>query len=385
MFKERLLTPGPTTIPTEVLKAMEVPMLHHRSEDFKRILRSACEGVKWVLGWPSDPVFLAASGTGALEASLLNTCSPGDQILYVNGGTFGARWGAIAERLGLTAHEISVEWGEAVKLQQIVDACRAHPGTKLLCLQHSETSTTALHPLASLLPVIKRDFPHILTVVDAISASVTTPPPGDPSLIDIYVAGSQKAYMLPPGLSFVLLSDRAWALVESTPKRSLYFDFLFERKAIAAGETKWTPASTLIVGLNAAIDLMRKEGLQSIYARHELLSKLTRIGLTSLGCRLLAPDAPCPSVTGFMPPSSSNVDADSLRVEIRKRFGIRLAGGQEKWKGKIVRVGHMGFVDPFEIVNVITAIGLTLTKLGAVVPTTLAVSEVIKELEAHVS
>lgn len=384
MFKERLLTPGPTTIPTEVLRAMEVPTLHHRSEDFKRILRSACEGVKWVLGWPSDPVFLAASGTGALEASLLNTCSPGDEILYVNGGTFGARWGAIADRLGLVAHEIAVEWGEAVTLEQVLDGCRAHPKVKLLCLQHSETSTTVLHPLAEILPVVKREFPHILTVVDAISASVTTPPPGNSSEIDIYVAGSQKAYMLPPGLSFVVLSEKAWKQVEATPKRSLYFDFLFERKAIAAGETKWTPASTLIVGLNAAIDLMRKEGLEAIYARHELLSKLTRIGLTALGCTLLAPHAPCPSVTGFMPPSSTNIDADALRVDVRKRFGIRLAGGQEKWKGKIVRVGHMGFVDPFEIVNVITAIGLTLTKLGAVVPTALAVSEVIKELEAHV-
>lgn len=380
MYKERLLTPGPTAIPGEILQAMSIPQLHHRSEVFKKELRNACEGVKWVLGWNSDPVFLASSGTGALEATLLNTCSVGDEIIYVNGGTFGARWGAIADRLGLVAHEIKVEWGLGVTPAQVLDACRAHPTAKALCLTHSETSTTVLHPLNEVIPFVRSEFPHLLTIVDAISASVTAPPPGSPDLIDAYVAGSQKAYMLPPGLSFVVLSERAWKVVEGTKKRTLYFDFLFERKAIAAGETKWTPASTLIVGLNAAIALIKKEGLEEVYTRHALLSKITRIGLQSLGCKILAPEHPSPSVTGFMLPDGMTEDADAVRTDIRKKFGVRLAGGQEQWKGKVIRVGHMGHVDPFEVVNAVTAIGLTLKSKGLSVDPGNAVAQMIKEL-----
>jgi aspartate aminotransferase-like enzyme len=362
MFKERLLTPGPTMIPSRVMEAMNVPMLHHRSEVFKKELRKACEGVRWALGWGSDPIFLACSGTGALEASVLNTCKPGDSIIYVNGGVFGARWGAIAERLQLTAHEIPVEWGAGVTIEQAIAACKAFPNAKAFCLQHSETSTTVLHPLDAVLPAIKDAAPQMLTIVDAISSSVTTPPPGKPGMIDIYVAGSQKAYMLPPGLSFLLLSDSAWKVVYETPKRSLYFDLELERKSLQSGETSWTPASTLIVGLNAAIELLREEGLENVYLRHALLSRMTRKGLSVLGCSILALEHPCPSVTGFFPPDG--IDADTLRTEVRKRFGFRFAGGQGKWKGKVVRIGHMGFVDPFEILSAVSAVGLTLRGLG---------------------
>ncbi len=362
MYKERLLTPGPTMIPQRVLQAMERPMLHHRSDVFKKELARACEGIRWLFGWNSDPIFLACSGTGGMEAALVNTCQPGDEIITVNGGSFGARWRQIGERLGLVVHEILVEWGSPVTVEQTRAMIDAHPKAKAFCVQHSETSTTVLHPLESLLPEVRKIAPTMLTIVDAISACATTPMPGDPSTIDIYIAGSQKAFSLPPGLTILALSERAWSTIEATPRRSLYFDLLLERKSMSAGETSWTPASTIICGLNAALDLFREEGLEAMYARHRRLSRIARDGASALGCQVLATDAPCPSVTGFTPPAG--IDADTLRSEVRKRYGIRLAGGQGKFTGAIVRIGHMGFVDPFDTLNAITAIGLTVRALG---------------------
>ncbi len=378
MFKERLLTPGPTMIPQQVLQAMEVPMLHHRSEVFKKHLLTAAEGMRWVLGWDSAPLFLACSGTGAMEASLLNVCKPGDAVIAVNGGAFGGRWAKIGERLGLTVHEIVVEWGAPVSEEQVREAVTHHPHARAFCIQHSETSTTVLHPVEHALSIVKSMAPTMVTIVDGISACATAPVPGKPGLIDIFIAGSQKALMLPPGLSVVALSHHAWTAVEETPRRSLYFDFVLERKALASGETSWTPASTLIVGLNAAIEMFRAEGLEAMYDRHNKLSRMSHTALRALGCTLLAADAPCPSVTGFFPPNG--IDADALRTEVRKRYGIRLAGGQGKFTGKIVRIGHMGFVDPFDVVAGLTAIGKVIERLGGSANTTAALSAILSEV-----
>jgi aspartate aminotransferase-like enzyme len=380
MYKERLLTPGPTPIPQRVLQAMDLPMLHHRSDVFKKELIKACEGTRWLLGWDSDPIFLACSGTGAMEASLLNTCAPGDTIITVNGGVFGARWGKIAERLQLQAKEIEVSWGSPVTVEQAQQAVLANPHAKAFCIQHSETSTTVLHPVAEVLRAVKAAAPKMLTIVDGISSCATTPFPGNPSTVDMYIAGSQKALMLPPGLSIMVLSQLAWESVEAGPKRSLYFDLAGERKSLKGGETSWTPASTIIVGLNAAIDMFKAEGLEPIYRRHELLSRMARRGVRALGCEVLAPDAPCPSVTGFVPPPS--IDADALRSAVRSRFGIRLAGGQGKFKGKVIRIGHMGYVDPFDVTATISALGLSLTSMGAPVQAGDALAECLKELDA---
>jgi aspartate aminotransferase-like enzyme len=218
----------------------------------------------------------------------------------------------------------------------------------------------------------------MITIVDGISACATAPVPGTPATLDIFIAGSQKALMLPPGLSVVALSQLAWKAVEETPRRSLYFDFALEKKSLASGETSWTPASTLIVGLNAAIEMFRAEGIETMYERHRKLSRMSHTALQALGCTLLASDAPCPSVTGFFPPDG--IDADALRTEVRKSYGIRLAGGQGKFTGKIVRIGHMGFVDPFDIVAGITAIGRVIEKMGGPANTTAALSAILSEV-----
>jgi aspartate aminotransferase-like enzyme len=342
---------------------MERPLLHHRSEVFKQEIKRACEGMRWACGWDSSPIFLACSGTGAMEASVLNTCRPGDEIITVNGGAFGARWRSIGERLGLTVRELVVPWGSAATLDDVRSIVSAHRSARAFCIQHSETSTTVLHPLEEILPEVKKIAPHIVTIVDGISSCMTTPMPGTPQSIDIYIAGSQKGFMLPPGLAMVFLSAHGWNIVNDTPKRSLYFDLALERASLAAGETSWTPASTIIVGLNAALEMFREEGLEAMYARHALLARIAREGIVALGCRLLAPEAPGTSVTGLFPPDG--VNADTLRTEVRKRFGIRLAGGQGKYKGAIVRIGHMGHVDPFEVMNAVLAIGMTARALGA--------------------
>ena len=378
MFKERLLTPGPTKIPQQVLQAMDVPMLHHRSDVFKKHLLKAAEGMRWLLGWDSDPIFLACSGTGAMEASLLNICKPGDTVITVNGGAFGGRWAKIAERLNLSAHEIMVEWGTPVSDEQVRAAVAQHPNARAFCIQHSETSTTVLHPVERALSIVKSIAPEMITIVDGISACATAAVPGNPTNLDIFIAGSQKALMLPPGLSVVALSQRAWKAVEETPRRSLYFDFALEKKALAAGETSWTPTSTLIVGLNAAIEMFRAEGLEAMYDRHQKLSRMSHTALRALGCSLLASDAPCPSVTGFFPPNG--IDADTLRSEVRKSYGIRLAGGQGKFTGKIVRIGHMGFVDPFDVIAGITAIGRVIERMGGAANTTAALSAILPEV-----
>jgi aspartate aminotransferase-like enzyme len=378
MYKERLLTPGPTPIPLRVMQAMERPQLHHRSEVFKKELTQATEGMRDLFGWDSSPIFLACSGTGAMEAALLNCLAPGEEIVTVNAGAFGARWRTIGERLGLRVHELVVEWGHAASAEACGRFLEQYPQAKAFCIQHSETSTTVLHPVAEILKTVKKIVPTIVTIVDGISACVTTPIPGDPSILDIYIAGSQKAFMLPPGLSMVALSKLAWTLAEKTPKRSLYFDLCLERESLKHGETSWTPASTIIVGLNAALDILREEGLAAVYERHLMMSVMARKGLAALGCSIVAPNAPCPAVTGFFPPSG--IDADTLRSEVRKRFGIRLAGGQGKFKGKIVRIGHMGYVDPFEVMNAISAIGITARSLGATVDLHEALKECLAPL-----
>lgn len=366
MTPAQLLTPGPTTIPQRIIRAMERPQLHHRSEEFKHELREATEGMRWLLNWDSDPLMLACSGSGAMEASLLNTTQPGDEIVTVSAGVFGERWKAIGERLGLVVHEIKVAWGEVLTADTISAYLCSRPHIRAVCMQHCETSTTVLHPLQEILPIIRQQIPTALTIVDGISACVTAPLPGDSSLIDIYIAGSQKAFMLPPGLSMVALSRSAWERVTQTPKRSLYFDFELARKSLEATQTPWTPAATLIVGLNEAIRIFKEEGLDNIYKRHAALRSIARAALTELGLQLVVEHHASPSVTGFYPPQG--IGADELRALILTKHGIRLAGGQGAFKGKILRLGHMGSVSIENLIAGLTAISSGIRELGVSAP-----------------
>lgn len=363
MLKERLFTPGPTTIPLEVLHAMERPVLHHRTDVFKKTLRKAALGVRWLLQSEHDPVFLASSGTGGMEATIRNLCAPGTTIISINAGVFGGRWKKIADRCSVRCTEIVCEPGATVTPEQIRDALKSDPAATLFCVQHCETSTTVLHPIDEILSIVKSVRPELITVVDGISACGTAPLPAQRGLVDVYIAGSQKAFMLPPGLAIVDLSSAAWKAVESTPRTTLYFDFLTERESLAKDTSAWTPPTTILCGLVAALDMFQSEGLEGMFSRHATIAEAVRAGLKAHNLTLMADKHPSPGVTGFYPPAG--IDAEAIRSGLKNKFGIRVAGGQAGLTGKVVRIGHMGYIDSVDVIGMMGALELVLSALGA--------------------
>jgi len=295
-----------------------------------------------------------------MEGSVTNLLSPGDEVAVVNGGKFGERWTKICQAYGVRVHEIVVEWGRAVVPQMVEIALREYPATRAVFVQASETSTCALHPVAAIAELTRaRDT---LLVVDGITAVGVCDVPMDRWGIDILVTGSQKALMLPPGLAFVALSERAWAATERARLPRFYFDFKRERKGIAERSTAWTPAISLIQGLRVALAMLRGEGLANVYARHDRLARATRAAATALGFRLLAPESPSPAATAIMLPDG--FDGAALFRYLRDRMRITFAGGQDRLKGKIIRLAHLGYVDVFDVVNGVAALELALHRFG---------------------
>jgi aspartate aminotransferase-like enzyme len=358
--KKYLLAPGPTPVPTEVLLRMAAPTIHHRTPEFESIVASVREQLKQVWQTSQDVITLAASGTGAMEAAIVNTLSPGDAVLAVNGGKFGERWTKIGKTYGLDVEELKVEWGRAVDPAQVEAALKRRPETRAVLVQASETSTTVLHPIEPLARITReRDT---LLVVDGITAVGVTDMPMDRWGIDILLSGSQKAFMLPPGLAFIALSERAWQAQEKAKLPRFYFDLKRERDNLHKNTTAYTPAINLMYGLSQALDMILGEGLQNVFARFARLAEATRAGATALGLKLVAPDAPSPAVTGVYTPSS--VDSGALQKYLRYSLGVEVAGGQDQLKGKILRLAHLGFIDTFDIVTCMAALELGLQKFG---------------------
>lgn len=362
MFKDRLLTPGPTEIPLRIFKAMQQPMMHHRTESFRRLFVAVQDGLKELMRAPNRPILLAGSGTAAMEAALLNTVSPGDTIIVLNGGKFGERWLDLAGKLELNAVEIVVPWGETVDDATLERVLRANPAAKLFCMQYCETSTAILHPVPEITAQVKRIAPECLTVVDAISAIGSLPIHLDRSAIDILVGALHKAFMLPPGLALLFMNDTAWRTVAGHKTRSLYFNLQIEREMQEKGTTAWTPALNHILGLAESLAMIREEGVDNFYARHAQLSTMARAGLGALGLKLLPERHPSPGVSAAFTPSA--IDAEKLRGIMRERWQVRIAGGQDRFKGKIIRIGHMGQIDGFDILSVLAALELGLNAMG---------------------
>jgi aspartate aminotransferase-like enzyme len=344
-----LLTPGPTQIPQRIFDAMAQRSLHHRSKEFEGEFRQALENLKWLTQSQEMPILLAASGSGAMEAALLNTTQAGDRIVVLNGGVFGERWKKIAERLSLTISELTIKnLGDSFDLNLLAHLLtqlkESGQAAKLVAFQYVETSTTTMHPALQIGEVIKRTSPNTLSVVDAISTLLTTPISAEHDKFDIIVGGSQKAFMLPPGLSFLILSGAAWQVVEknSHNHRSLYFDLLLEKKQHQLGTSAWTPAMNTILGLNEAFRMVKEEGLENVYSRHAQLSTLARKRFSDLGFKLLTQAYPATSVTGAFPPN--DIDSEKLRSDLQEKFAIQIAGGQAALSGKIIRLGHMGCI-----------------------------------------
>jgi len=364
VIKSYLLAPGPTPVPPEVLTAMALPVIHHRTPQFGDVLAEVQEGLRALFGTTQDVLVLAASGTGAMEGSVTNLLSPGDEAVVVNGGKFGERWTKICQAYGVVPHEVKVEWGRAVDPEAVRAALDAHPKARALYVQASETSTCALHPVAALAEITRTR--NVLLVVDGITAVGVVELPMDRLGIDVLLTGSQKALMLPPGLAFAALSPRAWAATETAKLPRFYFDFRRERKGVHERSTAWTPAISLIQGLRVALRMILvDEGLPAVYARHERLARATRAAATALGLRLLAPDAPSPAATAVHLPDG--VDGSALFRYLRDRMHVTFAGGQDQLKGKIIRLAHLGHVGAFDVVTGIAALELALHRFGATV------------------
>jgi aspartate aminotransferase-like enzyme len=363
MIKQYLLSPGPTPIPNEVALAMSETMIHHRTPQFNKVFEEARRGLKTLFATKGDVLMLASSGTGAMEAAVSNLFSPGDKVLVINGGKFGERWLNIANAFGLDPLEVKVEWGQAVKVDAVEKQLKLHPDIQSVMIQASETSTTVLHPVKDIAKLTKNGP---LFLVDGVTAVGVLPVPLDEWGIDALVTGSQKALMLPPGLGFIALSERAWQKTKQARLPRFYFDLNLERKNQAKGSGAFTPAVSLIFGLRASLDMMAREGFDRVYARHARMARATRAAATAMGLRLLAPDSPSPAATGILLPQSIN--ADKVLDYLRDRMGVTLAEGQDQLKGKVIRIAHVGYMGAFDVITAIAALEMALRKFGAEMP-----------------
>lgn len=363
MIKQYLLSPGPTPIPNEVALAMSETMIHHRTPQFNKVFEESRQGLKRLFATKNDVLMLASSGTGAMEASVANLFSPGDKVLVVNGGKFGERWLKISSAYGLNPIDLKVEWGKAVSVADVEKQLKAHPDLQGVLVQASETSTTALHPVREIARLTQNGP---LFIVDGVTAVGVLSVPVDEWGIDVLVTGSQKALMLPPGLGFIALSDRAWERTKKAKLPRFYFDLNLERKNQQKGSGAFTPAVSLIFGVRASLRMMEREGLDNVYARHARMSRATRAAATALGLKLLAPDSPSPAVTGiFLPPG---IDADRVLQFLRDRMCVVLAEGQDQLKGKVIRIAHVGYMGAFDVITAIAALEMALRKFGAEIP-----------------
>jgi len=361
MKKTYLLAPGPTPVPETVSLAMAAPMVHHRTPQFSKIFGEAAEDAKYLFQTQNDVLILAATGTGGMEGCITNLFSPGDKLLVVNAGKFGERWGKLCEAYGMTPVWLNVEWGQAVDPKEVQAVLDQEPDIRGVLVQASETSTAVAHPIEAL-SKITRQRDNLLLVVDGITGVGVFPLPMDEWGIDAMVTGSQKALQLPPGLTLVALSDKAWKFADQSTCPHFYFDYKKERKNLQNKTSAYTPAVSLVIGLQAVLKSVKEEGLENVHQRHNRLARATRAGAQALGLGLIAPQAPADSLTGVFVPEG--IDGAKLVKSLRDDFGVTLAGGQDQWKGKIIRIAHLGYVDTFDTVVAMAALEMALKKFG---------------------
>ncbi|RMF13643.1 MAG: alanine--glyoxylate aminotransferase family protein [Candidatus Dadabacteria bacterium] len=362
MNKNLLLAPGPTPVPPEALLRMAQPMIHHRTPQFSQTLAETAAMLQELYQTTQPVLMIAGSGTAGMESVVANLIGAGDKALVVRGGKFGERWGEIVEAHGGIAVNLDVEWGQAVDPKAVAARLDEDPDIACVFVQACETSTATEHPIEALAAVV-RERDNVLLCVDGITGVGCFPLPMDEWGIDALVCGSQKALQLPPGLATVALSERAWKRAETVQRTGTYYlDLLKERKAQAEQRTTaWTAPVSLIHGLNEVLKRTLDEGLAQTYARQECLARATRAGLEAIGLRLYS-SAPSRSVTAAWVPEG--VDGAKLVKYLRDEMGVTLAGGQAKLKGKIIRIGHMGYVGPFDIISGLSAVEIALDRLG---------------------
>jgi aspartate aminotransferase-like enzyme len=361
MRKTYLLTPGPTAIPENVLAGFARPIVHHRTPAFQAVFEQVRADLKYLFQTKQEVLILTATGTGAMDAAVSNVLSKGDKVIVVNAGKFGERWTGIGKAYGLNVVEIKLPAGDSLEPKQLEETVRANPDAKAVLFQASETSTGAKMPTQEICRIARAA--NMLSFCDAITALGVFDLPMDDWGMDVLITGSQKALMIPPGLAFIALSDRAWAASEKSDLPKFYFNLAKERKAHATQQTAWTPAISLIQGLQETLKMVRDEGLHNVFKRHELLARATRNAVQALGLEMLSKKMPSESVTAVLTPSSIK-DGKQIVKLMRDKFGVTIIGGQDELEGKIFRLAHIGYCDKFDIVTAIAGLELALGELG---------------------
>ncbi|MFP4105809.1 MAG: pyridoxal-phosphate-dependent aminotransferase family protein [Phycisphaerae bacterium] len=374
MIKNRLLTPGPTDVPPEVLNEMAKPMFHHRTPQFREMFASVNEGLKKIFRTRNDILTIAGSGTAGMEAAIACACPRDKKVLVSNGGKFGERWVKIAKVYGLDVDEVELEWGTALQPETVKEKLATGEYGAVITV-YSETSTATACDLKAIGEVVRET--DAILIADCITACGTLPLETDAWGIDIVGSGSQKAFMLPPGLAFLSVSDKAWAKIDQIDAPAFYLNLKAYRKSLAKNDTPYTGPVSLIRGLKVAVDMLNDIGIETVWKRTAILAKALREAAPALKMKVFS-QQPSDSVTGLLFPEGLD---DSFRSELKSKYGLSIAGGQNELKGKLCRISHMGYVDPLETIGMIAAMEFVLVDKGVDVEIGSAVAAATKVLK----
>jgi len=361
IIKERLFTPGPTPLRIEAQARTLAPALHHRTEAFRQLVRETLENLRYFFNTQNDVLIFTSSGTGAMEGALANLLSPGERVLVGTAGKFGERWLELAEAYGAPAVKVESPYGHPLDVAEIGRRLKNDGPFRAVFVQATESSTGVMHDVKSIGGLV-RDTPETCLVVDAITGLGTTDLRPDEWGLDVVIGGSQKATMVPPGLAFVSVSEKAWKLNEKAKMPRYYFDFARERRSLAKGEASFTPATTLLVSLHAALGYIRELGRENLVANAALLAEATREAARAMGLKLFAACSPASALTALCAPEGA--DSGAIVKELRARFGAILANGQGSMRGRIFRLAHLGYYDAVDLFAVLAALEIVLLKLG---------------------
>jgi len=359
-----LRIPGPTPVPADILEAVAHPMVNHRGREFAALISRVAERLKDWFQTSNDVLILSASGTGGLESAVVSTLSPGDRVLSVSIGAFGERFAAIADTYGAEVIPLQYEWGQAARPDEVRQALAEHADVTAVLVTHNETSTGVTNPLEEIARAVRESAPSVLILVDAVSSLGAIPFEADGWGLDVVVTGSQKGWMVPPGLAFVSMSERAWRAYEKAKMPRFYFDLGRHRDALPKGQTPWTPAMSIFFGLDVALERMAEEGAERIFTRHASMGRRVREGVKALGLELLCQDERYASDTVTAIKCPEGIEVSALRNAMEDEYNVILAGGQGKLQGKIFRIGHLGLVEEEDIRETLAALDQTLAKLG---------------------
>ncbi|MDR1412704.1 MAG: alanine--glyoxylate aminotransferase family protein [Actinomycetes bacterium] len=360
--KKYLMTPGPTPVPAEVLLKMAAPIIHHRTPEFEAVIKEAEANLQYVFDTKNDVLLFASSGTGVMEGAIVNCFCAGDTVIVARNGKFGDRQKLIAQTYGLQVIDLQYEWYEQVKAADIEAALKAHPDARGVIVTQSETSSGVLNPVRDI-AAITAEYEDVVLIVDSITGIGAVECRTDEWGLDVVMTGSQKGLMLPPGLAAVSVSEKAWRAADRSTLPKFYFDWKKHRKAMKESMTPYTPAVTLILGLNEALKLMREEGLEAVIARHSLLASATRTGVEAIGLKLFAPpEGRGSAVTPVWAPDG--ISSGKIVGIMKREYGVTITNGQDAYKDRIFRIGHLGYFGPFDIITTLTALEMALTQLG---------------------